>query len=152
MVEIKLERLSFHKQLSQDPLKIFALAEKTIMASALTALVFFIMDISLLCHGFSRWGVVSGTIGYLAIAVKKMYRDEAYSELRLNANLESSILRDLMRSIDYSEKQEGIYFPKDKVFSFFFSCRSEIITFTQKNDIAVITGPHDRLVKLSRAI
>lgn len=148
MTEIKLKRLQIKEQLSTDLLKVFALVEKTIMASVLMTLVFVFINRISLMNGFFGWEVLSGLIGYLAITTKKMYYDGAFSELRISSEVGRDTLHIAMLSIGYSEKKVDVYLSK-KLFSFFFYCKSEAITYTPQRGAAVFTGPYDKLLKLS---
>jgi hypothetical protein len=122
----------------------FVLVERNIMVSLLITLVFVFMDELSLRNDFSGWKVVGGTIGYLAVTAKKMYFDEASSELRVRADMEPNLLRDAMLSIGYSEKRDGVYFSD--------YCKCEVIICTIQRSVAIFTGPYDRLVTLSRAL
>lgn len=144
MTENVLKRVKLREQLSGDIFKIFVLVERNIMVSLLITLVFVFMDEFSLRSDFSGWEVVGGTIGYLAVTAKKMYFDEASSELRVRADMEPNLLRDAMLSIGYSEKRDGVYFSDD--------CKSEVIICTIQRSVAIFTGPYDRLVTLSRAL
>ncbi|AHL36933.1 hypothetical protein CD58_22520 [Pseudomonas brassicacearum] len=148
MTEIKLNRLQIKEQLSTDLLKVFALVEKTLMASALMMLVFVFINRISLANGFFGWEVLSGLIGYLAITTKKMYYDGALSELRISSEVKQEILYMAMLSIGYSEKKVNVFLSK-KLFSFFFYCKSEAITYTPQRGATVFTGPYDKLLKLS---
>ncbi|WP_092345577.1 hypothetical protein [Pseudomonas sp. NFACC05-1] len=152
MAENVLKKLKLSEQLSGDPFKIFVLVEKSIVFSLLIAVIFIFMDEFSLRNGFSGWEVVGGTIGYLAITAKKMYCDEAFSELRVRADMQLGLLRDAMLSIGYSEKYDGVYLPCGRNASFLFDYKSEVVTCTIQRDGAIFTGPYDRLVKLSRAM
>ncbi|WP_434574594.1 hypothetical protein J3P88_07820 [Pseudomonas sp. Z3-6] len=145
MTENVLKRLKLREQLSGDPFKIFVLVERNIMVALLITLVFIFMDELSLRNDFSGWEVVGGTIGYLAVTAKKMYFDEASSELRVGTNnMEPSLLRNAMLSIGYSEQRDGVYFSDD--------CKSEVITCSIQRSVAIFTGPYNRLVTLSRAL
>lgn len=152
MTENVLERLKLREQLSGDPFKVLVLVKKSIVVSLLMALVFVFMDKISFRNGFSGWEVMGGTMGYLAITAKKMYCDEAFSELRVRANMEPGLLRDAMLSVGYSEKHDGVYVSDGRTTGFFFDCKSEVITHTIQRDGAIVTGPYDRLVKLSRIL
>lgn len=114
------------------------------MVSLLMVLVFVFMEELSLKNDFSGWEVVGGTIGYLAVTAKKMYFDDASSELRVRTNMEPSLLRNAMLSIGYSEQRDGVYCSDD--------CKSEVITCTIQRSVAIFTGPYNRLVTLSRAL
>ena len=145
MAENVTKRLKLREQLSGDPFKIFVLVEKNIMVSLLMVLVFVFMQEFSLKNDFSGWEVVGGTIGYLAVTAKKMYFDEASSELRVGTNnMEPSLLRNAMLSIGYSEQRDGVYFSDD--------CKSEVIKCTIQRSVAIFIGPYNRLVTLSRAL
>jgi hypothetical protein len=139
-----MKRLKLREQLSGDPFKIFVLVERNIMVSLLMVLVFVFMEELSLKNDFSGWEVVGGTIGYLAVTAKKMYFDDASSELRVRTNMEPSLLRNAMLSIGYSEQRDGVYCSDD--------CKSEVITCTIQRSVAIFTGPYNRLVTLSRAL
>ncbi|MBT2296417.1 hypothetical protein [Pseudomonas fluorescens] len=149
MTKIKLKRLKVKEQISTDVLKVFALVEKTTMTSVMMMLVFFFMNKVSLMNGFFGWEVLSGLIGYLAVATKKMYYDEALSELIINSEVDRDVLMRAMLSIGYSEKKVDVYLSK-KLFSFFFYCKSEAIAYTPQRGATVFTGPYDKLLKLSR--
>ena len=144
MAENVMKRLKLREQLSGDPFKIFVLVEKNIMVSLLMVLVFVFMEEFSLKNDFSGWEVMGGTIGYLAVTAKKMYFDEASSELRVRADMEPNLLRGAMLSIGYSEERDGVYFSDDR--------KSEVIICTIQRSVAMFTGPYDRLVTLSRAL
>lgn len=118
----------------------------------LIVLVFVFMEKIGLTDTFLIGGVVSGTIGFLAITVKKIYHNEAFSELRIYADIKKDMLRSAMLAIDYSEKKDGVYFPKKGIFSIFHCCKPEVITHIVQNGIHTFTGPHNRLLKLSNII
>ncbi|KGU85435.1 hypothetical protein E3Z27_21370 [Pseudomonas mediterranea] len=148
MTKIILRRLRLKDQLSNDLLKIFALIERTIVASILILLVFIFMSRMSLMNGPLGWEVLSGLIGYLAIVIKKMYYDEALSELRMDVEVERDVLRCAMLSIGYSEKKVNVYWSK-KIFSFFFYCKSEAITYTPQSGLVIFIGPYDKLLTLA---
>ncbi|WLH44919.1 hypothetical protein [Pseudomonas beijingensis] len=149
MTKTKLTRLKIKEQVLTDILKVFALVEKTIMTSVLIMLVFVLMSKVSLVNGFFGWEVLSGLVGYLAVTTKRMYYDEALSELIINSEVDRDVLVCAMLSIGYSEKEIDVYVSK-KNFSFFFCCKSEAIAYIPQKEAVVFTGPYDKLLKLSR--
>lgn len=152
MIKNTLKKFKIRDQLSANFLKLLLLAEKTALAFMLIVLVFVFMEKIGLTDTFLIGGVVSGTIGFLAITVKKIYHNEAFSELRIYADIKKDMLRSAMLAIDYSEKKDGVYFPKKGIFSIFHCCKPEVITHIVQNGIHTFTGPHNRLLKLSNII
>ncbi|BBH34879.1 hypothetical protein [Pseudomonas sp. St290] len=148
MTGIRLKRLKLKEQLSTDLLKMFALIEKATMTSVLMTLVFAVMNRISLINGFFGWEVLSGLIGYLVITTKKMYYDEAFSELKIDSDVDLDLLQYAMLSIGYSEKKVNVYLSK-KLFSFFFYCKSEAITYTPQRGVVIFTGPYEKLLKFS---
>ncbi|AIS12691.1 hypothetical protein JM49_13750 [Pseudomonas chlororaphis subsp. aurantiaca] len=151
MIKGVLKRFRLRDQLSADRLKIFALFEKTVLAIVLITLVFIFMEKTGLTSMFLVGGVVGGTMGFLIITVKKMYYDEALSELKVNDHITPEMLSNAMLTIGYSER-DGIYHPRIKIFSVFFYCPSELIMLKAQGVDSIFTGPYDKLLKLSNAI
>ncbi|BAV75589.1 hypothetical protein PCAU_3380 [Pseudomonas chlororaphis subsp. aurantiaca] len=152
MVKGDLKRFRLRDQLSADCLKIFALFEKTVLAIVLITLVFILMEKAGLTNVFWVGGVAGGTIGFLIITVKKMYHDEALSELKVHDHIKPEMLSNAMLTIGYSEKKDGMYHPKIKLFSIFFYCPSELIMLKAQGVDSIFTGPYDKLLKLSNTI
>lgn len=149
MIKDALKRFKLRDQLSADTLKIFSLTEKTALAFMLIVLVFLFMKKIGLTAAFLVGGVTGGTIGFLAITAKKMYHDEAFSELTIYADIKQDLLRSAMLAIGYSEKKDGVYYPKKRMFSIFYYCKSEAITYKAQDGSYIFTGPYNRLLKLS---
>lgn len=147
-----LKRLKLTDQPSADPLKLFSLIEKSVLAYILIGLVFIIMRKTGLIEASLGSSIACGTIGYLVIATKLIYHDEALSELRTHANIDPDKLKIAMLAIDYSEKKDGVYYPNKKTLSIFYFCKSEIITYKTNDETAIFTGPHNRLLRLSNLI
>ncbi|WP_277588989.1 hypothetical protein [Pseudomonas chlororaphis] len=152
MIKGALKRFRLRDQLSADRLKIFALFEKTVLAIILITLVFIFMEKAGLTSMFLVGGVVGGMMGFLIITVKKMYYDEALSELKIQDYITLEMLSNAMSTIGYSERKDGIYHPRIKIFSVFFYCPSELITLKAQGVDSIFTGPHDKLLKLSNTI
>jgi len=152
MIKNDLKRFRLRDQLSADFLKAFSLIEKTLLAFMLIALVFIFLEKIGLIGAFFVGGVIGGSIGFLAITAKKMYYDEAFSELTIRTNIKQDILKSAMFAIGYSEKEYGVYSPKKKMFSAFFYCKSEIITHKTQGECCIFTGPYNKLLKISNTI
>ncbi|WP_223464587.1 hypothetical protein [Pseudomonas sp. GL-RE-26] len=147
-----LKRFKLRDQLSEDHLKLFSLIEKSILAYLLIGLVFIFLEKTGLTEVYLGSSVIGGTIGYLIIAIKLMYHDEALSELKTHTNINQNTLKNAMLAIGYSEKKDGVYYPKKRMFSIFYLCKSELITHTSKNETTTFTGPHNKLLKLTKII
>lgn len=152
MIKVALKKFKIKDQLSADFLKLLSLIEKTALAFMLIALVFVFMEKIGLTEVFLVEGVIGGTIGFFSITAKKMYHDEAFSELKIYADIKQDILRSAIAAIDYSEKRVGVYYPKKRIFSIFYCCKSEAITHKAQNGTHMFTGPHNRLFKLSNIL
>jgi hypothetical protein len=152
MIKDALKRFKIRDQLSADFLKLLSLAEKTVLAFMLIVLVFVFMEKIGLTDTFLVGAVIGGTIGFLTITAKKMYHNEAFSELRIYADIKQDMLKSAILTIDYSERKDGVYYPKKRIFSIFYCCKSEAITHKTQNGIHIFTGPHNRLLKLSNII
>ncbi|MNR00686.1 hypothetical protein D3C85_1164670 [compost metagenome] len=144
-----LKRLNLRDQLSEDPLKLFSLFEKTTLAYILIGLIHAFMKKAGLTETYLADSVTGGTIGYFIVAIKLMYHDEAFSELRTRTNIDPEKFKSVMLTIGYSEKKDGIYYPKKRMFSIFYSCKSEFITHNPMSGATILTGPHNKLQKLA---
>lgn len=98
-----MKRLNLREQLSEDPLKLFSLFEKTTLAHILIALIHAFMKKADLTETYLAASVTGGTIGYLIVAIKVMYHDEAFSELRTRTNIDPEKFKSVMLTIGYSE-------------------------------------------------
>ena len=147
-----LKRLKLRDQLSKDHLKLFSLIEKSVLAYTVMSLVFIFMNKIGLTEVHRSSNAIAGTIGYLAMTIKLMYYDEALSELITHIDITQDTMNNAILTIDYSEKKDGVYHPKKRMFSIFYFCKSELITHKTDNKIAIFTGPHNKLIKLSNAI
>jgi hypothetical protein len=90
-----------------------------------------------------------GTIGYLAIATKQMYHDEALSELRTHTNINPEILKSAVLAIGHPEK-DGAYYPNKALT--IPPCKSKLIIYNSKDVSVTFTGPHNKLLILSNII
>ncbi|MFV0933951.1 hypothetical protein [Pseudomonas jessenii] len=147
-----LKKLKLRDQLSKDHLKLLSLIEKTVLAYTLMSLVFIFMNKIGLTEAYRSSNAIAGTIGYLAMTIKLMYYDEALSELRTHIDISQETLKSAMLTIDYSEKKDGAYHPKKRMFSIFYFCKSELIIHTIKDKNTILTGPYTKLLKLSNII
>lgn len=152
MIKYALIRFKLSDQLKADFLKVFSLIEKTILAFLLIVLIFVFMEKIGVTDAFLAGAVTGGTIGFSAITSKKMYHDEAFSELIIHADLTQDMLRSAILAMGYSEKKDRAYFPNKKTFSIFYYCKSEIITHKAQGKCHILTGPHNKLLKLSNII
>ena len=109
-----LKRLKLRDQISADPLKFFSLIEKSVLAYILIGLIFIIMNKIGLIEANLSINIACGTIGYLVIATKQIYHDEALSELTTHAKLNPDKLKSTMLAIDYSEKKRRRLLPQEK--------------------------------------
>ncbi|MNF53405.1 hypothetical protein D3C84_347860 [compost metagenome] len=147
-----LKRFTLIDQLSVDHLKLFSLIEKTIFAYLLIGLVFIFLKKTGLTEVYLSSSAIGGTIGYLVITIKLMYHDEALSEFKTHTSINKDTLNSAMLAIGYSEKKDGIYYPKKRTFSIFYLCKSELITQKSTNETTIFTGPHNKLLKLTKTI
>lgn len=116
-----LKRFKLRDQLLKDPLKLFSLIEKSVLAYMLTGLVFIFLEKTGLTEVDLGSSVIGGTIGYLAIAIKLMYHDEAFSELRTHTDINQNILKSAMFAVGYSEKKMVFITQKKECLAFFTS-------------------------------
>ena len=115
-----LKRLKLRDQLSVDPLKIFSLFEKTVLAYIAIGLVLIVMKKTSLIEA-SLDSTTCATTGYLVMTTKLFYHDESLSELTTHTDINPDKLKSAMLAIDYSEREDGIYYPKKRMFAFFTS-------------------------------
>lgn len=146
-----MKRLKLRDQLSVDPLKIFSLIEKSVLAYIAIGLVFIVMKKTGLIEA-SLGSIACATTGYLVMTTKLIYHDEALSELTTHTNINPDKLNNAMLAIDYSERENGIYYPQKRMFSIFYFCKFELITYKANDETATLTGPHNKLLKLSNII
>lgn len=146
-----LKRLKLRDQLSVDPLKIFSLFEKTVLAYIVIGLVLIAMKKTGLIEA-SLDSITCATTGYLVMTTKLFYHDESLSELTTHTDINPDILKNAMLAIDYSEREDGIYYPKKRMFSIFYFCKSELITYKANDETTTLTGPHNKLLKPSNII
>lgn len=151
MIKDNIKTYSLRKQIKSDPLKIFAVVEKTALTFALIVIMFLIMEKTGLTDKFLIGSIVSGTLGTLVIILKKMYYDDAVSELHLSSPLAIEVLNSALNSIGYTEVKPGLYSPSKKMFSFFYRCNSEMIK-QASGDSCILIGPLSALFKLSKVI
>ena len=78
-----------------------------------------------------------------------MYREVALSEWTIAVPVNPGALKNAIIALKYSERQDGVYYPKRPMFTLFLRCDSERITVTTLDGETHFTGPHNKLKALS---
>ncbi|WP_431700387.1 hypothetical protein [Pseudomonas sp. BR20] len=142
-------RLKFKDQLAVDPYKALALLESTLLCFVTTALMLFVAQSVGITDTFKSNVLYGGTLGGCIGAVYRMYHDAALSESSIARHISPTALQNAMLALKYSKTQEGVYYPKKRMFTPFHRCDSERITLTPLDGGTRFTGPYLKLKALS---
>ncbi|MFK0312188.1 hypothetical protein ACIQUF_13195 [Pseudomonas sp. NPDC090233] len=140
-----LSRLNVVDQLCYDPLKVVALCEKVIMALAMIMTTFYLLKLSGLANEFLLGAALSGTVGFLAFLLKKMYYDYAFSQLDLPIDIEFSAIEKSLFDRGFIKDENGDYLNKKTKFSILHKCKSEKIYIQTDNKNLTFRGPYEDL-------
>ncbi|MNO40759.1 hypothetical protein D3C76_309170 [compost metagenome] len=140
-----LSRLKLLAQLKYDPMKALALCEKLIVAFLTILVFFYLLGIFGLVRDLLFGAAGSGTLGFLAVAMKKMYYDNAFSKLELPAEIELSSIESGLLKMGFCKNKSGGFSRKENKFSMLHQCKSEIIHIEPGKDTMRISGPYEGL-------
>ncbi|WP_339442925.1 MULTISPECIES: hypothetical protein [Pseudomonas] len=139
-------------QASKDFLKLFALFEK-ITITFLSVFIAFFLTIKIEMMTSTLISTVA--IGALTISIlvaKKMYDEQALSKLTISTKIDPIEIERQIMLLNYKRVNNGIYSSNKKLFSFFFSCKSELITLNKHGNNIELTGPYNKILDLSKAL
>ena len=142
-------RLKLKDQLAVDTYKGLALLESTLLCLVTTALTLFVAQSVGITDTFKSNVLYSGTLGACIGATYWMYHDAALSEWSIARHISPTALQNAMLALKYSETQEGVYYPKKRMFTPFHRCDSERITLTTLDGGTRFAGPYFKLKALS---
>lgn len=148
MIKNSIKKLPIIVQISKDPLKVLALFEKIIVTCATISVIFFLMRKIEFTSSPLIGGVIAGTIGASIVFAKKMYYDQALSELIISSKTNPADIENHLHSIGYIKTESGNYTPTKSRLSIVFNCRSELIIIKKQNEFTTLTGPYDKIKSL----
>lgn len=144
---ITLNRVKLLDQIKYDPMKALALFEKVIVAFLTILVAFYLLRVFGLVRELLIGPIGSGTLGFLAVMGKKMYYDNAFSNLELSGELLDSIESSLFQ-MGYRKNGSGVFMRDTRKFSIFHQCKSENIHIEPGRGKISVSGPHEDLQNL----
>jgi len=145
MINKSINKLPIIVQILSDPLKLYALFEKSILTFLMISVVFFVMRKAEITTSPLIGGIIAGTAGAIIVFAKKMYYDQALSKLTLASDIDQLTIESLLQLINYKKTEDGTYIPNKKIFSAFFRCKSESISIIREDNSTLLTGPYDKI-------
>ncbi|WP_330208526.1 MULTISPECIES: hypothetical protein [unclassified Pseudomonas] len=146
------KRLSLKFQISKDPFKVFAFFEKIIITFITVFVALFLtIKIEIMTPSLIGGVIVVAIGASIAVFAKKMYYDQALSELITTSNTGPIDIERHIISLNYKKSGNKTYSSNIKLFSIFFHCNSELITLEKQSNIMVLTGPYDKMESLFKS-
>lgn len=135
-------------QVLADHTKALALVENVVVTFAVAAMVFIVMEKTGITDSFLTAGLIGGTLASMAFFFKKMYYDEALSEITISPETHRELVEGVVLTLEYSKTAPNEYTPNKRMFSRFFRCQSELITIVEMNSHIKLTGPLHKIKKI----
>jgi hypothetical protein len=147
-----IKRMTLKEQLRTEPSKAWAPVEQALAYLALMTPLLLLAEYFGLTDTFKMNLLVGGAIGSVIGSTFNFFSSAALSHWNLPGQADPQALHSAMLALKYVEKQPGVYQPKRPLFSLFHRYPSERITLQTVGDNTLITGPYNRLKKLSAFI
>ncbi|MEG1346348.1 MAG: hypothetical protein RSC78_06415, partial [Acidaminococcaceae bacterium] len=98
-----------------------------------------------LANGFLLEAACGGTLGFLAVTSKKMYYDNAFSQLVLPVEVGLNLIEQALSSKGFVKDQYEVYSKSKYKFSILHQCKSEKITVEASMEQLTIRGAYEDL-------
>lgn len=134
-------------QILADHTKALALVENVVVTFAVAAMVFVVMEKTGITDSFLTAGLTGGTLASMAFFFKKMYCDEAFSEI-ITPEIHREFVERVILTLEYSKTAPNQYTPNKRMFSRFLRCQSELITIVEMKSHIKLTGPLHKIKKI----
>ncbi len=142
-------RLTLKDQFTVDPYKALALPQAIVIYYTLMAGLLWAAHGLGITDTFKNDFLFNWTFGMSVATAYSMYRLAALSEWHIAGAINPDALQNALLTLKYSEREEGVYYPKRPMFTPLYRCDSERITVTIRDGETRLTGPHNKLKALS---